>query len=113
MFRDNTFDVCLDASVKDMEGLQNIFVTMGYDTATKQYILKLINLQDKKVTLRPEVSGFKRPVKTHKTSLLLTPGKENTPDTPNEVKPVEADTMLNLNQPLELEAASMIVYRFK
>lgn len=113
MFRDNTFDVCLDTSVKDMEGLQNIFVTMGYDTATKQYILKLINLQDKKVTLRPEVSGFKRPVKAHKTSLLLTPGKENTPDTPNEVKPVEADTTLDLNQPLELEAASMIVYRFK
>lgn len=113
MFRDNTFDVCLDASIKDMEGLQNIFVTMGYDTATKQYILKLINLQDKKVTLRPEVSGFKRPVKAHKTSLLLTPGKENTPDTPNEVKPVEADTTLDLSQPLELEAASMIVYRFK
>lgn len=48
MFRDNTFDVCLDAAIKDIEGLQNIFVTMGYDTASKQYILKLINLQDKK-----------------------------------------------------------------
>lgn len=113
MFRDNTFDVCLDAAIKDMEGLQNIFVTMGYDTAGKQYILKLINLQDKKVTLQPEVSGFKRPVKAHKTSLVLVPGKENTPFTPNEVRPVETEVGLDLNQPLELEAASMVVYRFK
>ena len=66
MFRDHTFDVCLDAAIKDMEGMQNIFVTMGYDTASKQYILKLINLQDKKVTLQPEVSGFKRPVKAQR-----------------------------------------------
>ncbi len=109
MFRDNTFDVCLDAAVKDIEGLQNIFVTMGYDTASKQYILKLINLQNKKVTLQPEVSGFKRPVKAHKTSLVLVPGKE----TPNEVQPVETEIGLDLNQPFELEAASMVVYRFK
>ena len=113
MFRDHTFDVCLDAAIKDMEGMQNIFVTMGYDTVSKQYILKLINLQDKKVTLQPEVSGFKRPVKAHKTSLVLVPGKENTPATPNEVKPVETEVGLDLNKPLELEAASMVVYRFK
>lgn len=113
MFRDNTFDVCLDAAIKDIAGLQNIFVTMGYDTASKQYILKLINLQDKKVILQPEVSGFKRPVKAHKTSLVLVPGKENTPFTPNEVQPVETEVGLDLNQPLELEAASMVVYRFK
>lgn len=113
MFRDNTFDVCLDAAIKDIEGLQNIFVTMGYDTASKQYILKLINLQDKKVILQPEVSGFKRPVKVHKTSLVLVPGKENTPFAPNEVQPVETEVGLDLNQPLELEAASMVVYRFK
>ena len=113
MFRDNTFDVCLDAAIKDIEGLQNIFVTMGYDTASKQYILKLINLKDKKVTLQPEVSGFKRPVKAHKTSLVLVPGKENTPFAPNEVQPVETEVGLDLNQPFELEAASMVVYRFK
>ena len=113
MFRDNTFDVCLDAAIKDIAGLQNIFVTMGYDTASKQYILKLINLQDKKVTLQPEVSGFKRPVKAHKTSLVLVPGKENTPFAPNEVQPVETEVGLDLNQPFELEAASMVVYRFK
>ena len=112
MFRDNTFDVCLEAAIKGIEGMQNIFVTMGYDTVSKQYILKLINLQDKKVTLKPEVSGFRHPVKAYKTSLVLTPGKENTPFTPNEVQPVEAEVRLNLNQPLELEAASMVVYRF-
>jgi alpha-L-arabinofuranosidase len=113
MAKENTFDVCLDAAVRDLEGLQNVFVTMGYDTRSKQYILKLINLQDKKVTLRADVSGFKRPVKAHRTSLALEPGKENTPDTPNLVAPVEADVTLDLNQPLELEAASMVVYRFK
>lgn len=113
MFRDNTFDVCLDAAIRDVEGLQDVFVTMGYDTVSKQYILKLINLRDKTVTLQTKVSGFKRKVKAHQTSLVLTPGKENTPDTPDKVKPIETDVELNLNEPLELEAASMVVYRFK
>lgn len=114
MFRDNTFDVCLDAAIKDIDGLQRIFVTMGYDTAGKQYILKLINLHDRKVMLRPNVSGFKRLVKAEKTSLILTPGKENTPATPHEVKPlVETGVELDLHRPLELEAASMVVYRFR
>ena len=36
-------------------------IILGDGMASKQYILKLINLQDKKVTLQPEVSGFKRP----------------------------------------------------
>lgn len=63
--------------------------------------------------MQPEVSGFKRPVKAYKTSLVLVPGKENTPATPNEVKPVETEVGLDLNKPLELEAASMTVYRFK
>ena len=71
-----------------------------------------LNLQDKKVILQPEVSGFKRPVKAHKTSLVLVPGKENTPFAPNEVQPVETEVGLDLNQPFELEAASMVVYRF-
>ena len=53
-----------------------------------------------------------RAVKAHKTSLVLVPGKENTPATPNEVKPVETEVGLDLNKPLELEAASMTVYRF-
>ena len=44
---------------------------------------------------------------------VLVPGKENTPFTPNEVQPVETEVGLDLNQPFELEAASMVVYRFK
>ena len=83
------------------------------DQGYRRFAEHLINLQDKKVTLQPEVSGFKRPVKAHKTSLVLVPGKENTPFTPNEVQPVETEVGLDLNQPLELEAASMVVYRFK
>ncbi len=113
MFRDNTFDICVDASIKDMKGLQNIFVTMGYDTAGKQYILKLINLQDKKVSLESNVLGFKHPVKAHQTSLVLSFGKENTPDNPNLIKPVESEVTLDLNKSLELEPASMVIYRFK
>ena len=42
MFRDHTFDVCLDAGIQGMKGLQNVFVTMGYDSESKEYILKLI-----------------------------------------------------------------------
>ena len=48
-------------------------------------------------------------IKAHKTSLVLVPGKENTPFAPNEVQPVETEVGLDLNQPFELEAASMVV----
>jgi alpha-L-arabinofuranosidase len=113
LFLDNTFDKSIESAIKDQQGSQNVFVTMGYDSKSKEYILKLINLLEKKVILRSTVSGFRRVVKAHKSSLVLTPDKENTPFTPDAVRTTESTVSLNLTQPLELEASSMVVYRFK
>lgn len=41
-----------------MKGLQNVFVTMGYDSESKEYILKLINLRKQEVVLQTAVKGF-------------------------------------------------------
>lgn len=113
MFRDHTFDVCLDASIQGMKGLQNVFVTVGYDSESKEYILKLINLRKQEVTLQTAVNGFGKNVQAQKIRLSLEPGKNNTPETPEAVKPVQSAVTLNLNKDLKLEASSMIVYRFK
>lgn len=66
MFRDHTFDVCLDASIQGMKGLQNVFVTVGYDSESKEYILKLINLRKQEVTLQTAVNGFGKNVQAQK-----------------------------------------------
>lgn len=113
MFRDNTFDVCIDASIQGMNGLQDVFVTLGYDSKSKEYILKLVNLRKKEVTLQTKVKGFGKNLQAQKTILSLEPDKNNTPDTPETVKPVQSAVTLNLNKDLKVEAASMIIYRFK
>lgn len=113
MFRDHTFDVCLDANIRGMKGLQNVFVTMGYDSESKEYILKLINLKKQEVILQTEVNGFGKNVQAQKISLSLESGKNNTPEAPEVVRPVQSTVTLDLNEDLKLEASSMIVYRFK
>lgn len=113
MFRDNTFDVCLDAGIRGMTGLQDVFVTMGYDSKSKEYILKLINLRKKEAVLRTEVNGFGKNIQAQKIILSLEPDKSNTPQTPEVVKPVQSVTTLNLDRDLKIEATSMVVYRFK
>ncbi|MCS3171477.1 hypothetical protein NXW76_05935 [Bacteroides thetaiotaomicron] len=45
--------------------------------------------------------------------MSLEPGKNNTPEMPDAVKPVQSTVTLDLNKDLQLEASSMIVYRFK
>lgn len=113
MFRDHTFDVCLDAGIQGMKGLQNVFVTMGYDSESKEYILKLINLRKQEVVLQTAVKGFGKKIQAQKITLSLEPGKNNTPEMPDAVKPVQSTVTLDLNKDLQLEASSMIVYRFK
>ena len=113
MFRDHTFDVCLDAGIQGMKGLQNVFVTMGYDSESKEYILKLINLRKQEVVLQTAVKGFGKKIQAQKITLSLEPGKNNTPEMPDAVKPVQSTVTLDLNKDLQLEASSMIEYRFK
>ncbi|MBB4034413.1 alpha-L-arabinofuranosidase [Dysgonomonas hofstadii] len=113
MFRDNTFDVCLDASIQGMRGLQDVFVTLGYDSKSREYILKLVNLKKKEVKLRTEMKGFGKSMQAQKNILSLETDKNNTPETPDVVRPVQSTVSLNLNQDITIEASSMVVYRFK
>ena len=113
LFRDNTFDTYIDSSVKGFEGMQKVFVTMGHDSVSGEYILKLINLNDKPVTLTPEVRGFGKARNVRMTSLVLG-AKDNTPASPQEVSMTgTTKAALDLKKPLRLEAASAVVYRFK
>lgn len=113
LFRDNTFDTYIDSSVKGFEGMQKVFVTMGHDSVSGEYILKLINLNDKPVTLTPEVRGFGKARNVRMTSLVLG-AKDNTPASPQEVSMTgTTEAALDLKKPLRLEAASAVVYRFK
>lgn len=49
-----------------MKGLQNVFVTMGYDSESKEYILKLINLRKQEVVLQTAVKGFGKKIQAQK-----------------------------------------------
>ncbi|MCD8041496.1 MAG: alpha-L-arabinofuranosidase [Tannerellaceae bacterium] len=113
LFRDHTFDVCLEADIRGMEGLQNVFVTLGYDSKTKEYILKLVNVRKEDVTLQTEVTGFGKKIQARKTLLSLQPDENNTPVTPEVVRPVECEATLNLDTDLKVEGSSLVVYRFK
>lgn len=113
MFKDNTFDICLDAGIQGMQGLQDVFVTLGYNRKSKEYILKLINLRKTEVVLQTNVKGFGKSVQAQKTSLCLEPGKTNDPTTPETVKPIESIVTLNLNKVLKIGPSSLNVYRFK
>lgn len=113
IFRDNTFDTYIESSVKDFEGMQKVFVTMGYDSASREYILKLINLNENPVMLTPDVRGFGKIRDAEMTSLVLGM-KDNTPSEPENISLKTAGKVeLDLKKPLRLEAASATVYRFK
>ena len=113
IFRDNTFDRYISSSVTGFEDMQKVFATMGYDSASGEYILKIINLNDSPVILDTDVRGFGKRKNVRRTALVL-PAMDNTPEHPDKVAfALENDTVLDLREPLRLEAASAVVYRFK
>ena len=65
--------------------------------------------EEKKVMVEEE----EKKIQAQKITLSLEPGKNNTPEMPDAVKPVQSTVTLDLNKDLQLEASSMIVYRFK
>ena len=113
LFRDNKIDKYISSSVKDFNGIQIVFTTLGYDSAKKEYVLKIINLSSKKVVLDTEVNGFGKSVNASKCVLRLKPGVNNTPENPELVKPEYSDEKLELQNNMVVSPLSLTVYRFK
>ena len=113
LFRDNKIDKYIMSSVQDFKGMQKVFVTLGYDSASKEYVLKLINLLPKEVVLDSDVQGFSKAVKASKCVLQLEAGLNNTPDDPDRVHPEYSNEKLDLQAPVTLHPYSLTIYRFK
>ena len=113
LFRDNKIDKYISSSVKDFKGMQRVFTTLGYDSAKKDYVLKIINLSEKELVLNTDVKGFDKRVNASKCALLLNSGINNTPDNFELVKPEYSKEKLELQKDIEVPPLSLIVYRFK
>ena len=113
LFRDNKIDKYISSSVKDFEGMQRVFTTLGYDSVKKEYVLKIINLSEKELVLNTKVKGFGKSVNASKCVLRLKPGVNNTPENPELVKPEYSDEKLELQNNMVVSPLSLTVYRFK
>ena len=113
LFRDNKIDKYISSSVKDFEGMQRVFTTLGYDSVKKEYVLKIINLSEKELVLNTKVKGFGKSVNASKCVLRLKPGVNNTPENPELVKPEYSDEKLELQSNMVVSPLSLTVYRFK
>ena len=113
LFADNRIDTYVTSAVRDFEGEQKVFTTLGYDSRSGEYVLKLINLLGKPVLLEPDLEGFDRFLATKRCVLSLQPGVNNTPEHPHAVEPAYDEPRLDLTQRLEIAPYSLTVYRFK
>ena len=113
MFRDNKIDRYIKSGVKDFSGQQQVFATMGYDSAAGEYVLKLLNISDKTMILDTEVSGFPGKVDADVCLLDLSIRKDNTPADPGCVAPVRSSCRLDLAGHIEVAPLSLAIYRFK
>ncbi|MGN0188468.1 MAG: alpha-L-arabinofuranosidase, partial [Candidatus Cryptobacteroides sp.] len=113
MFKDNPIDTYYDSVVCGIDGMRKVFATMGKDSATGEYVLKLINLMPERVSLCTDVKGFSRRVKAEKCLLALEGGKNNTPDDKDAVCPVKSLETLDFSYGIDLAPLSLTIYRFK
>ena len=98
---------------EDTSGQQQVFATMGYDSAAGEYVLKLLNISDKTMILDTEVSGFPGKVDADVCLLDLSIRKDNTPADPGCVAPVRYSCRLDLAGHIEVAPLSLAIYRFK
>lgn len=71
---------------------------MGYDSGSKKYTLKLINLKGQEMASQITVKGFGEKIQTQEITSSLGPGKNNIPEMPNVVKLVRSVVALDLNK---------------
>ena len=73
--------------------------------------MKVIVWYAKDVYKRQAVKGFGKKIQAQKITLSLEPGKNNTPEMPDAVKPVQSTVTLDLNKDLQLEACLLYTSR--
>lgn len=113
MFRDNTVDTYYRSGVKGFDGMQKVFSGFGYDSASGEYVLKLLNLTDSPVSLENGVSGFEGRVEASVTLLDLSSRRNNTPDAPDATAPEHSSVSLDLSGEFEVKPLSLVIYRFR
>ncbi|MFR9557759.1 MAG: alpha-L-arabinofuranosidase C-terminal domain-containing protein [Rikenellaceae bacterium] len=113
MFNTNRFDTYIESRIEEFEGRQDIFATLGYDSSSKEYILKIINLRAKDVVLDLKTQGFGKKAKARVTTLELSSRLHNTPLTPDAVVPHTEQRTIRLDAPLSIVSQSFTIYRFK
>jgi alpha-L-arabinofuranosidase len=113
MFKDNTYTTDISSRIIQNERKQTVFVSLGYDRKTKEYILKLINISDKPVVIQPYVKGDLKKVKAQKTQLSATKDQVNNPQNTTAVTPVISNVILDFKSEMTLDPATFVLYRFK
>ena len=113
MFRDNTIDRYYHSGIRGFEGMQKVFAGFGYDSASGEYILKLLNLTDRTVSLGNEISGFDGSVQAERMILDLSSKKNNTPAAPDSVAPKRSSVRLDLDGTFGIGPFSLVIYRFR
>ena len=113
MFRDNTIDRYYHSGIRGFEGMQKVFAGFGYDSTTGEYVLKLLNLSDRNVSLGNEISGFDGSVQAEMTVLDLSSKKNNTPSAPDSVAPKRSSVRLDLDGTFGTGPYSLVIYRFR
>ena len=118
LFRDNTVDTWY--SSKNLTGEKEkqlaedyLFSSAGYDSETGDVVLKVVNLQNERVSTKLQIGTKERIAKAEITTLSCDHGTRNTPERPFAVFPRVEETQLNLQGEYWFEPMSMTVIRFK
>lgn len=93
--------------------MQKVFAGFGYDSVSGEYVLKLLNLTDRPVSLDNEVPGFEGRVQASVTLLDLSSRRNNTPDAPDAVAPEHSPVSLDLSGEFVVKPLSLVIYRFR
>ncbi len=112
MLRDNKVDVVYN--VDNSEGEKQLFVSVGRDTVTKEYIVKIVNLGSEPKTFTLDMNG--KPFTGNATVSTLTAKADQrvTPDNPDAVKVAERHERLVKSVPnITVPEKSFTVYRIK
>ena len=113
MFRKNTIDKFISSEIECGQNERKVFATLGFDSTSGDFILKLLNIDSKTVTLTPKVKNMSKAHSAVITSLTLTDKVTNTPGTKETITPIKADFTLSFNKPIEMLPYTLSVIRFK
>tara|TARA_R110002050_G_scaffold188756_11_gene323422 strand:+ start:2998 stop:5061 length:2064 start_codon:yes stop_codon:yes gene_type:complete len=118
LFRDNKIDMLYGsknlAGNNEEEINENyLFSSAGFDSETNEVVIKIVNLQENKVSTMLQIGNKKELVKAEITTLNSDGKVKNTPQRPNAEVPNIKSVQLNLQGDYTFEPKSLTVIRFK